>query len=61
MAEAFDMYHRSDIGKALTEMLTKMVGRGALRPEHAIAVLLQFDKVPSATSPAPPLASSPRT
>ena len=61
MAEAFDMYHRSEIGKALTETLTKMVGRGAFSPEPTIAVLLQFDKVPSAASPAPPLASSPRT
>lgn len=61
MAEAFDMYQQSEIGKALTETLIQMVGSGALSPELAITVLLQFDKVPSAAAAAPPLASSPRT
>ena len=41
----FELYRRSIVGMCLTEMLDKMVSSGALRPEMAIQVLVQFDKV----------------
>ncbi|KAM0898540.1 hypothetical protein ACQ4PT_021866 [Festuca glaucescens] len=48
MAAAFEMYRRSAIGMSLTETLDEMVFSGALTPELAIRVLLQFDESMSA-------------
>ena len=45
MATAFEMYRRSAIGMRLTETLDEMVFSGALAPELAMRVLLQFDEV----------------
>lgn len=41
----FELYRRSTIGMCLTETLDEMVQSGTLRPELAIQVLVQFDKV----------------
>ncbi|KAK6143641.1 hypothetical protein DH2020_023989 [Rehmannia glutinosa] len=41
----FELYRRSTIGMCLTETLDQMVSSGILSPEHAIQVLIQFDKV----------------
>jgi transcription initiation factor TFIIA small subunit len=49
MAAAFEMYRRSAIGMSLTETLDEMVFSGALTPELAIRVLLQFDEVRTLT------------
>ncbi|KAL3321960.1 hypothetical protein AABB24_039534, partial [Solanum stoloniferum] len=40
----FELYRRSTIGMCLTETLDEMVSNGILSPEHAIQVLVQFDK-----------------
>ncbi|KAL5228339.1 hypothetical protein ABZP36_016604 [Zizania latifolia] len=40
----FELYRRSTIGMCLTETLDDMVSSGALSPELAIQVLVQFDK-----------------
>ncbi|KAJ8539557.1 hypothetical protein K7X08_013809 [Anisodus acutangulus] len=40
----FELYRRSTIGMCLTETLDEMVSNGVLSPEHAIQVLVQFDK-----------------
>ncbi|KAK4374369.1 hypothetical protein RND71_005046 [Anisodus tanguticus] len=40
----FELYRRSTIGMCLTETLDEMVSNGILYPEHAIQVLVQFDK-----------------
>ncbi|XP_042387994.1 transcription initiation factor IIA subunit 2 [Zingiber officinale] len=40
----FELYRRSSIGMCLTETLDEMVSTGALSPELAIQVLMQFDK-----------------
>ncbi|KAK4489971.1 hypothetical protein RD792_000625 [Penstemon davidsonii] len=40
----FELYRRSTIGMCLTETLDEMVSSGVLSPEHAIQVLVQFDK-----------------
>ncbi|XP_037416226.1 transcription initiation factor IIA subunit 2-like isoform X2 [Triticum dicoccoides] len=44
MAEAIDLYRHSAIGVALIETLNEMVASGALSPELAMAVIMQFDK-----------------
>jgi transcription initiation factor TFIIA small subunit len=41
----FELYRRSEIGTCLTETLDEMVQSGTLSPEHAIQILVQFDKV----------------
>ena len=41
----FELYRRSTIGMCLTETLDELVSNGTLSPEHAIQVLVQFDKV----------------
>ncbi|GLJ16111.1 hypothetical protein SUGI_0268620 [Cryptomeria japonica] len=40
----FELYRRSTIGMCLTETLDELVSNGTLTPEHAIQVLVQFDK-----------------
>ncbi|XP_061359369.1 transcription initiation factor IIA subunit 2-like [Gastrolobium bilobum] len=40
----FELYRRSTTGMCLTETLDEMVQNGTLSPEHAIQVLVQFDK-----------------
>ncbi|GAU45222.1 hypothetical protein TSUD_244270, partial [Trifolium subterraneum] len=40
----FELYRRSEIGTCLTETLDEMVQAGTLSPEHAIQILVQFDK-----------------
>ncbi|KAG2692584.1 hypothetical protein I3843_08G057700 [Carya illinoinensis] len=40
----FELYRRSTIGMCLTETLDEMVQSGALNPNLAIQVLVQFDK-----------------
>ncbi|KAG6480959.1 transcription initiation factor IIA subunit 2-like [Zingiber officinale] len=40
----FELYRRSSIGMCLTETLDEMVSTGALSPELAIQVLMQFDR-----------------
>eukprot|EP01018_Ginkgo_biloba_P001139 Gb_32346 [translate_table: standard] len=40
----FELYRRSTIGMCLTETLDELVSNGTLSPEHAIQVLVQFDK-----------------
>ncbi|KAK2376191.1 hypothetical protein P8452_48268 [Trifolium repens] len=40
----FELYRRSEIGTCLTETLDEMVQSGTLSPEHAIQILVQFDK-----------------
>ncbi|KAI9106498.1 hypothetical protein K1719_022026 [Acacia pycnantha] len=40
----FELYRRSTIGICLTDALDGMVQNGTLSPEHAIQVLIQFDK-----------------
>ncbi|KAK4276913.1 hypothetical protein QN277_015007 [Acacia crassicarpa] len=40
----FELYRRSTIGICLTDALDGMVQNGTLSPEHAIQVLVQFDK-----------------
>uniref|UniRef100_A0A0C9QLR6 Transcription initiation factor IIA subunit 2 n=1 Tax=Wollemia nobilis TaxID=56998 RepID=A0A0C9QLR6_9CONI len=40
----FELYRRSTIGMCLTETLDELVTNGTLTPEHAIQVLVQFDK-----------------
>uniref|UniRef100_A0A453GVJ4 Transcription initiation factor IIA subunit 2 n=1 Tax=Aegilops tauschii subsp. strangulata TaxID=200361 RepID=A0A453GVJ4_AEGTS len=44
MAEAIDLYRQSVIGVALIETLDEMVASGALSPDLAMAVVMQFDK-----------------
>ncbi|KAG6533626.1 hypothetical protein ZIOFF_003051 [Zingiber officinale] len=46
----FELYRRSSIGMCLTETLDEMVSTGALSPELAIQVLMQFDKCADITS-----------
>jgi len=41
----FELYRRSTIGTCLTETLDELVSSGAVSPELAIQVLVQFDKV----------------
>jgi hypothetical protein len=41
----FELYRRSTIGTCLTETLDDLVSSGAVSPELAIQVLVQFDKV----------------
>ncbi|XP_062232227.1 transcription initiation factor IIA subunit 2-like [Phragmites australis] len=40
----FELYRRSTIGTCLTETLDELVSSGAVSPELAIQVLVQFDK-----------------
>ncbi|GMI82770.1 hypothetical protein like AT4G24440 [Hibiscus trionum] len=40
----FELYRRSTFGMCLTEALDEMVSNCTLSPEHAIQVLVQFDK-----------------
>ncbi|CAN6243735.1 unnamed protein product [Urochloa humidicola] len=40
----FELYRRSTIGTCLTETLDDLVSSGAVTPELAIQVLVQFDK-----------------
>ncbi|GJM91771.1 hypothetical protein PR202_ga08181 [Eleusine coracana subsp. coracana] len=40
----FELYRRSTIGTCLTETLDDLVSSGAVSPELAIQVLVQFDK-----------------
>eukprot|EP00252_Welwitschia_mirabilis_P004364 TRINITY_DN146_c0_g1_i1.p1 TRINITY_DN146_c0_g1~~TRINITY_DN146_c0_g1_i1.p1 ORF type:complete len:107 (-),score=26.32 TRINITY_DN146_c0_g1_i1:254-574(-) len=40
----FELYRRSTIGICLTETLDELVANGTLSPEHAIQVLVQFDR-----------------
>lgn len=40
----FELYRKSTIGTCLTETLDELVSNGTLSPEHAIQVLVQFDK-----------------
>ncbi|KAL6616793.1 hypothetical protein ACP70R_039063 [Stipagrostis hirtigluma subsp. patula] len=40
----FELYRRSTIGNCLTETLDELVSSGAVSPELAIQVLVQFDK-----------------
>eukprot|EP00252_Welwitschia_mirabilis_P004365 TRINITY_DN146_c0_g2_i1.p2 TRINITY_DN146_c0_g2~~TRINITY_DN146_c0_g2_i1.p2 ORF type:complete len:106 (-),score=11.67 TRINITY_DN146_c0_g2_i1:347-664(-) len=40
----FELYRRSTIGTCLTETLDELVANGTLSPEHAIQVLVQFDR-----------------
>ncbi|KAF7040762.1 hypothetical protein CFC21_050639 [Triticum aestivum] len=44
MAEAIELYRQSVIGVALIETLDEMVASGALSPDLAMAVVMQFDK-----------------
>ena len=44
MAEAIELYRQSAIGVALIDTLNEMVSSGALSPELAMAVVMQFDK-----------------
>ncbi|TKW37003.1 hypothetical protein SEVIR_1G018900v4 [Setaria viridis] len=40
----FELYRRSTIGTCLTDTLDELVSSGAVSPELAIQVLVQFDK-----------------
>ncbi|KAF8670569.1 hypothetical protein HU200_050595 [Digitaria exilis] len=40
----FELYRRSTIGTGLTDTLDELVSSGAVSPELAIQVLVQFDK-----------------
>lgn len=41
----FELYRRSTIGQCLTDTLDDLVQNGTLSPDHAIKILVQFDKV----------------
>ncbi|XP_003615338.3 transcription initiation factor IIA subunit 2 [Medicago truncatula] len=40
----FELYRRSTIGQCLTDTLDDLVQNGTLSPDHAIKILIQFDK-----------------
>ncbi|KAF3657508.1 Transcription initiation factor IIA subunit 2 [Capsicum annuum] len=53
MVHKIGMQRRSTIGMCLTETLDEMVSNGILSPEHAIQVLVQFDKHKAGNGPEP--------